>query len=66
MPGCSGCEKGCITHCACAARKGQGLLFSASEWDRLIGLVVKVSTSRAEDPGFESRLCQGFPGVESY
>ena len=30
--------------------------------DRLVGLVVKVSASRAEDPGFESR----FFGVESY
>ena len=27
--------------------------------DRLIGLVVKASASRAEDPGFESRLCRG-------
>ena len=26
----------------------------------------KVSTSRAEDPGFESRLCRDFSGVESY
>ena len=28
--------------------------------DRLVGLVVKVSTSRAEDPGFESRLPRDF------
>ena len=28
--------------------------------DRLVGLVVKASASRAEDPGFESRLCKGF------
>ena len=34
--------------------------------DCLIGLVVKASASRAEDPGFESRLHQGFYGVESY
>ena len=27
---------------------------------RLIGLVVKASTLRAEDPGFESRLLQDF------
>ena len=33
---------------------------------RLIGLVVKSSTLRAEDPGFESRLRQDFFGVESY
>ena len=33
---------------------------------RLVGLVVKASASRAEDPGFESRLRQDFFGVESY
>ena len=30
--------------------------------DRLVGLVVKASASRAEDPGFESRLQQGVAG----
>ena len=35
-------------------------------WDRLVGLVVKASASRAEDPGFESRLRREFFGVESY
>ena len=34
--------------------------------DRLIGLVVKASTSRAEGHGFESRLRRDFFGVESY
>ena len=34
--------------------------------DSLIGLVVKASASRAEDPGFKSRLRQDFFGVESY
>ena len=34
--------------------------------NRLIGLVVKASASRAEDPGFESRLSPDFFGVESY
>ena len=34
--------------------------------DRLIGLVVKASASRAEDPGFECRLRQDFFLVESY
>ena len=34
--------------------------------DRLVGLVVKASASRAEDPGFESRLRRDFSGVESY
>ena len=33
---------------------------------RLVGLVVKASATRAEDPGFESRLRRDFPGVESY
>ena len=35
----------------------------ASLWDnRLVGLVVKVSASRPEDPGFESRLQWDFSG----
>ena len=34
--------------------------------DRLGGLVVKVFASRAEDPGFESRLGRDFSEVESY
>ena len=33
---------------------------------RLVGPVVKTSTSRAEDPTFESRLRRVFSGVESY
>ena len=33
---------------------------------RLVGLVVKASASRAEDPGFESRLRRDFFGVEAY
>ena len=33
---------------------------------RLAGLVVKASASRAEGPGFESRLRRDFFGVESY
>ena len=33
---------------------------------RLVGLVVKASASKAEDPGFESRLRRDFYGVESY
>ena len=32
----------------------------------VVGLVVKASASRAEDPGFESRLQRNFFGVESY
>ena len=34
--------------------------------DRLVGLVVKASASRAEDLGFESRLRRDFFGIESY
>ena len=34
--------------------------------DRLVGLVVKASASRAEGPGFESRLRRDFFGVESH
>ena len=30
--------------------------------DRLVGLVIKVSALRAEDPGFESHLLQDFSG----
>ena len=33
---------------------------------RLVGLVVKASTSRVEEPGFESHLRRDFFGVESY
>ena len=33
---------------------------------RLVGLVIKASASRAEDPGFESRFRQDFSGVETY
>ena len=33
---------------------------------RLVGLVVKASASRAEGPGFESRLRRDFFGAESY
>ena len=34
--------------------------------DRLVGLVVKASASKAEDPGFESRLRRDFFRVDSY
>ena len=33
---------------------------------RLVGLVVKASASKAEDPGFESRLLRDFSGKELY
>ena len=35
-------------------------------WYHLVGLVVKASASRVEDPGFESCLHRDFAGVESY
>ena len=38
----------------------------ATDVDRLVGLVVKASASRVEDPEFESRLRRDFSGVESY
>ena len=39
-------------------------LFSlaVSKRNRLVGLVVKASTSKTADPGFESRLRLDFPG----
>ena len=47
--------------------KTKGRLFfvdASVNWDRLLGLVVKASASRAEDPGFESRLRRDFfPGL---
>ena len=39
---------------------------SGLNWNRLVGLVVIASASRAEDPGFESCLRQDFFGVVSY
>ena len=44
----------------------KGMWISSVSLDRLVGLVVKVSASRAEDPGFESRLRWDFFEVESY
>ena len=38
----------------------------AHDVDRLVGLVVKASASRAEDPWFVYRLRRDFSGVESY
>ena len=42
------------------------LLVLVSQLYRLVGLVVKASASRAEGPGFESRLRRDFFGVESH
>ena len=45
---------------------GGGHHAGSPETDRLVGLVVKASSSRAEGPGFQSRLRRDFFGVESY
>ena len=50
-----------LLHCACCCSVSVSTVS-----DRLVGLVVKASASRAEGPGFESRLCRDFFGVESY
>ena len=42
------------------------IFFPFPSFHRLVGLVIKASASRAEDPGFESRLRRDFFGVESY
>ena len=42
-----------------------GLVVKVSASRADVGLVVKASASRAEGPGFESRLRQDFFGVES-
>ena len=44
----------------------KALCWETAYVDPLVGLVVKASASRAEDPGFESRLFRDFFGVESY
>ena len=41
---------------------GGGVIYSLSPGHRLVGLMVKASASRAEDPGFESRLRRDFSG----
>ena len=53
----------CATYCVPRSTKGQ---LSCYVWYRLVDLVVKASASRAEGPGFESRLRRDFFGVESY
>ena len=58
----------CSFHLSVAARKivcaDPSLRYTPP--NNLVGLVVKASASRAEDPGFESRLRRDFSGVESY
>ena len=50
--------------CPCAP--GVFLSFASLVDHRLVGLVVKASASRAEDPEFESCLPRDFSGIESY
>ena len=60
-----GC-KNVSTHALCVhAHKETSLLYSLAHIG-LVGLVVKASAWRAEDPEFESRLHRDFSRVESY
>ena len=58
--------------CCCARRRvaytsaAFPAMLDVQSGNRLGGLVVKASTSRAEDPEFKSRLRRDFSGVESY
>ena len=49
-----------VVHCVCCCHCQSGCLY------HLIGLVVKASASRAENPGFKSCLHRDFFEVESY
>ena len=67
------CVHACVDMCVCVhASKNVcvcGCVFVhmfVSMHNHLVGLVVKASASRAEGPGFESRLRRDFFGVESY
>ena len=44
----------------------EGFLALSTQGDCFVGLVVKASASRAEDPGFESRLQQDISGSSLY
>ena len=56
-----------ITACCMVTARSSKLIHCLSSANyRLIGLVIKASASRAEDPEFESRLRRDFSGVESY
>ena len=50
------------TFCCSAERLESVLHVQFVEFHRLVGLVVKASASRSEDPGFESRLRGIFSG----
>ena len=57
---------GLLRRAAILTQKLHTIIKCAISPDRLVGLVVKASASRAEDPGFESHLRRDFFGVESY
>ena len=57
----------CVAVCdGTLASKGEEIVTISIPNDLLVGLVVKASASRAEDPGFESRLRGDFSVVKSY
>ena len=64
--GCCCFQSFCFGFVVCGVQAGCEADFAFSAFYRLVGLVVKASTSRAEGPGFESRLRRDFFGVESY
>ena len=55
-----------VAEAVVACPEPEHCLLFPSGFDRLVGLVVKASASRAEDPGFESHLRRDFFRVESY
>ena len=56
----------CVAVCLAPVQMCHCILWHFFVADHLVGLVVKASVSRAEDPGFESCLHWDFSGVESY
>ena len=66
-PGLKHSRRACLTtRPTTGAQDWKSQLVRIQSPDRLVGLVVKASASRAEDSGFESRLRRDFSGVESY
>ena len=54
------CVSTCVTVCFCSLCVLTSVSLCVRVPERLVGLVVKASASRTEDPGFESRLRQDF------
>ena len=61
-------EYQCSSHCYSwiGENRDRTPCLPLSRRNRIFGLVVTASASRAEHPGFESRLSRDFSGVESY